>query len=211
MSTKVSALTQATNAEIADATLTYLVVDPSGTPTSRKSSLARIGTLKDSWVDDAGELVTWAVGVGNLSTGHYFLCNRSGQSCTGVRVYWAGTTVRTLKLSLWEDTVGTALASATVTTTTTPGIYSATFGSAVSLDRKKAYAVTCFENSNSQAMTSQQMISSGGVYWLGPWPANGGRYRDFMIATYAANSSGDALPGNVMSGYVYPVEPLVSG
>ena len=43
MSTKVSALTQATNAELADASLAYVVIDPSGTPASKKSTLARLG------------------------------------------------------------------------------------------------------------------------------------------------------------------------
>jgi hypothetical protein len=211
MSTKVSALTQATNAEITDATLTYLVVDPSGTPASKKSTLARIGTLKDSWVDDAGDLVTWGVGGGNSTTGHYFLSNRSGQTCTGVRVYWAGTAVRTLKLTLWEDGVGTELASATVTTTTTPGIYTATFGSAVALNRKKAYCATCYETSGTETNVVQPMLSVAGTYWLAPWYAGGARYRDFMIITWAAYASGDALPGSTQGGYVYPVEPMVSG
>ena len=211
MSTKVSALTQATNAEIADATLAYLVVDPSGTPTSRKSSLDRLGTLKDSWVDDLRDLVTPTVGATNQTTGHYFITLRSGQTCTGVRVYWAGTAVRVLKLALYEDGNGTALKSATVTTTTTPGYYSVTFGSAQSMDRKKAYCITCYEQSGSESMAlASMLVSGGGFYWLAPGYASG-RYRDYVISTWAAYASGDALPGSLSAGSVYPVEPVISG
>ena len=211
MSTKVSALTQATNSEITDASLAYLVVDPSGTPTSRKSSLDRLGTMKDSWVDDAGDLVTWAVGAASNTTGHYFINLRSGQTCTGIRVYWAGTTSRTLKLALYEDGTASPLASGTVTTTTTPGIYTVTFGSPVSLDRKKAYCATCYEQAGAQSMAATAMlVSGGGFYWLAPGYASG-RYRDYVISTWAAYASGDALPGSLTTGSIYPVEPLVSG
>ena len=104
MSTKVSALTQATNAELADASLTYLVIDPSGTPASRKSTLARIGTRVDSWLDRVHEVTTAAaesVTAADNTTGVTFIAQRTSQTCTGVRFYWPEATVRTIKCALW--------------------------------------------------------------------------------------------------------------
>ena len=210
MSTKVSALTQATNAELSTAALAYIVADPSGTPVSRKSALARLGLPPQYVADAVKDILTPAVGAGNASTGQYFLSERSGQTCTGVRVWWAGTTVRTLKLSLWQDGVpGGALASGTVTTSGAAGYYSVTFGSAVSLSRSAAYIATCWENSGNEAMSSSSM-ALGGYYHLNP-SYGGLQLMSYRMTTWGYFASGDALPGTQAAGALYVVDPLISG
>jgi len=210
MSTKVSALTQATNAELSTAALAYIVADPSGTPVSRKSALARLGLPPQYVADAVKDILTPAVGAGNASTGQYFLSERSGQTCTGVRVWWAGTTVRTLKLSLWQDGISAAaLASGTVTTSGAAGYYSVTFGSAVSLSRSAAYIATCWENSGNEVMTSSSM-ALGSYYHLNP-SYGGLQLMSYRITTWGYFASGDALPGSQASGALYVVDPLISG
>lgn len=211
MSTKVSALTQATNDELSTASLAYIVADPSGTPVSRKSALARLGLPPQYVADAIKDILTPAVGAGDASTGQYFLSERSGQTCTGVRVWWAGTTVRTLKLSLWQDGVpGGALASGTVTTSGAAGYYSVTFGSPVSLSRSAAYIATCWENSGSEVMSSSSMGPIGSYYHLNP-SYGGLQLMSYRITTWAFFASGDALPGSQASGALYVVDPLISG
>lgn len=210
MSTKVSALTQATNAELSTAALAYIVADPSGTPVSRKSALARLGLPPQYVADAIKDILTPAVGANNASTGQYFVSERSGQTCTGVRVWWAGTTVRTLKLSLWQDGVpGGALASGTVTTSGAAGYYSVTFGSAVSLSRSVAYIATCWENSGNEVMSSSSM-ALGSYYHLNP-SYGGLQLMSYRIITWGYFASGDALPGSQAAGALYVVDPLISG
>lgn len=210
MSTKVSALTQATNAELSTAALAYIVADPSGTPVSRKSALARLGLPPQYVADAVKDILTPAVGANDASTGQYFVSERSGQTCTGVRVWWAGTTVRTLKLSLWQDGVpGGALASGTVTTSGAAGYYSVTFGSAVSLSRSVAYIATCWENSGNEVMSSSSM-ALGSYYHLNP-SYGGLQLMSYRIITWGYYSSGDALPGSQVAGSYYVVDPLISG
>lgn len=211
MSTKVSALTQATNAELSTAALAYIVADPSGTPVSRKSALARLGLPPQYVADAIKDILTPAVTTASQSTGQYFLSERSGQTCTGVRVWWAGTTVRTLKLSLWQDGVpGAALASGTVATSGAAGYYSVTFGSAVSLSRSVAYIATCYENSGNEALASSSMGPIGSYYHLNP-TYGGLQLMSYRITTWGFLASGDALPGTQTSGAYYVVDPLVSG
>ena len=210
MSTKVSALTQATNAELSTAALAYIVADPSGTPVSRKSALARLGLPPQYVADAVKDILTPAVTAASQSTGQYFLAERSGQTCTGVRVWWAGTTVRTLKLSLWQDGVpGAALASGTVATSGAAGYYSVTFGSAVSLSRSAAYIATCYENSGNEALASSSM-ALGSYYHLNP-SYGGQQLLSYRIITWGFLASGDALPGTQTAGSLYVVDPLVSG
>lgn len=210
MSTKVSALTQATNAELSTASLAYIVADPSGTPVSRKSALARLGLPPQYVADAVKDILTPAVGAGDASTGQYFLSERSGQTCTGVRVWWAGTTVRTLKLSLWQDGISAAaLASGTVTTSGAAGYYSVTFGSAVSLSRSAAYIATCWENSGNEVMTSSSM-ALGSYYHLNP-SYGGLQLMSYRMTSWGYFASGDALPGSQASGALYVVDPLISG
>ena len=211
MSTKVSALTQATNAELSTAALAYLVADPSGTPVSRKSALARLGLPPQYVADAVKDILTPAVTNANWSTGQYFLSERSGQTCTGVRVWWAGTTVRTLKLSLWQDGVsGAALASGTVATTGAAGYYSVTFGSPVSLTRSDAYIATCWDNSGNQSLAASSMGPIGSYYHLNP-SYGGLQLMSYRITTWGFIGTGDALPGTSSGNALYVVDPLISG
>ena len=211
MSTKVSALTQATNAELSTAALAYIVADPSGTPVSRKSALARLGLPPQYVADAIKDILTPAVTTANQSTGQYFLSERSTQTCTGVRVWWAGTTVRTLKLSLWQDGFpGGALASGTVTTSGAAGYYSVTFGSPVSLSRSAAYIATCWESSGTETMLASSMAVVGSYYHLNP-NFGGLQLISYRITTWGFIGNGDALPGTPAANSLFVVDPLISG
>lgn len=218
MSTKVSSLTQATNVELADASLAYVVTDPGGTPASKKSTLARIGARPKSWLDRVFEVcgATESLAAANATTGVNWIAARSGQTCTGVRFFWPSEgTARTIKVSLWETGSGTALKTANVTTTSgSAGYYTGTFASAQSLDTTKIYQVSVYE-------------TSGSVCYVGVLPATapGGQVllqpitrpiemRDYTVVSGAFyNSSGDSRPNTntLIADRIYSVEPLVSG
>jgi len=197
------ALTQATNPELNDDSLAYVVIDPSGTPASRKTTLARMGALPDSYLD----MVTLHQTIGIPSSGDYtigvrFYPARASQKCTGIRVYWRGTSSVTLKLGLYEVGVGGILASGNVTTTTTPGIYTVTFGGAVALDPKKQYIASCYETSGSVFLSY-----AGNLTILAP-PL---RFRDYHITDSYYYDTGDINPTLPYVGYVVELEPLISG
>jgi hypothetical protein len=205
------ALTQATNTELNDDSLAYVVIDPSGTPTSRKSTLARLGLPPKYIANQVLQLATPTITTADSSTGQYFLASRVNQQCTGVRVYWAGGSVVTLKLSLWQDGVpGGALASGTVTTTGAAGFYSVTFGSPVSLTRTIAYIATCYEQTGTVAMAPSSMGPIGSYYHLNP-SFGGFLLMDYNMTTWAYAATGDALPGTITGGFLYPIDPLISG
>jgi len=205
MSTKVSALTAATNAELADTSLAYVVIDPSGTPASKKSTLAQIGGLPKSFVDEAVLHHTFGTPPSdNFTIGTLFYPLRSGQTCTGVRCYWTGTSVVSLKFQVWEIIAGvyTSKANVTVTTSGSAAYVSGTFPSAVALDPKLQYAASVYQ-------------TTGAVYLpyltrLACVPAND-RYRDIFYQTHTY-ATGDAAPttGDFPTN-LYPLEPLVSG
>jgi hypothetical protein len=205
------ALTQAANTELNDDSLAYVVIDPSGTPTSRKSTLARLGLPPKYIANQVLQLATPTITTADSSTGQYFLASRVNQQCTGVRVYWAGTSVVTLKLSLWQDGVpGGALASGTVTTTGAAGFYSVTFGSPVSLTRTIAYIATCYEQTGTVAMAPSSMGPIGSYYHLNP-SFGGFLLMDYNMTTWAYAATGNALPGTITGGFLYPIDPLISG
>ena len=208
---KITGLTQATNEELGTAALAYIVADPSGTPVSRKSALARLGLPPQYVADAIKDILTPAVGAADWSTGQYFLSERSTQTCTGVRVWWAGTTVRTLKLSLWQDGFpGGALASGTVATSGAAGYYSVTFGSPVSLSRSAAYIATCWESSGTETMLASSMAVVGSYYHLNP-NFGGLQLISYRITTWGFIGNGDALPGTPAANSLFVVDPLISG
>lgn len=213
MSTKVSALTQATNSELAGASLAYIVTDPSGTPASKKSTLARLGMPAVSFIE---EFVAFyglgAIQTQDITLGCAFFSVRSGQTCTGVRINWNSTNVATLKLALYAGTGGGALASVNITTTGTAGYYSGIFGSAVSLSRNVCYIASCYNTAGnaSQLGETSRVVPQGasGVFPLAP----GQRFRDYVLAADGKYIGGDGNPqGNTNTQVLYPVEPLISG
>lgn len=216
MSTKVSALTQATNAELADASLTYLVIDPSGTPASRKSTLARIGTRVDSWLDRVHEITTAAaetVTTANNTTGVNFIAARSSQTCTGVRFYWPEASARTIKCALWRWNNATALASVNVTTSGSAGYFSGTFASAVTLDTDKGYQVSIYETSGDVVLVGVLPVAYGGAISLQPI-TRPYECRDYTVMSGAYyGSGGDSRPSSnaTIADRIYSVEPLISG
>ena len=197
------ALTQATNTELNDDSLAYVVIDPSGTPISRKSTIARMGTLPESYLEMVGLHQTIGIpSSGNYTIGVRFYPARASQECTGVRVYWRGTSSVTLKLGLYEVGVAGILASGNVTTTTTPGIYTVTFGGAVALNPKKQYIASCYETSGSVFLSYV-----GNLTILAP-PL---RFRDYHITDSYYYEAGDINPTLPYVGYVVELEPLISG
>lgn len=205
MSTKVSALTQATNAELTDTSLAYVVIDPSGTPASKKSTLAQVGGLPKSLVDEAVLHHTFSTPIaGDYTIGTLFFPLRSGQTCTGVRCYWTGTSVVSLKMQIWEIVAGvyTSKANVTVTTTGSAGYFSGTFGSAVALDPKLQYAASLYETAGAVYQNFQTRE---------PCLPTNLRLRDifYLAHNYGA---GDAAPNAAdVTTRLYALEPLVSG
>jgi hypothetical protein len=207
---EVVALTQATNILLDTGSLAYIVIDPSGTPASRKTTLARLGLPPKYVANQVLELATPSITVANQTTGQYFLANRTNQTCTGVRVYWAGTSAVTLSLSLWQDGVpGAPLASASVITTTTAGFYSASFAAAINLSRSLAYIATCYETTGTSAMVASSM-ALGGYFHLNP-TFGGYLFMDHRLTSWAYTAAGNALPGSISGGSLFPVDPLISG
>ena len=211
MSTKVSSLTQATNAELAGASLTYLVTDPSGTPASKKSSLSRIG-LPTGWVDEIQACAgTQTLQAGNVQHGSTFIRLRSGQTATGVRFWWdGGVGAQTVTIELFEypgdiSTTGTSVASGTVSCSA-QGIYSGTFSSAYTLLAGKVYAAT-WVNANYWSLYSS-------LAYLGS--RDRVRFRDYTIIDGGVYKSGGGAGAPTVSlgtaSYnVYLIEPVISG
>lgn len=207
MSTKVSALTQATNAELADASLAYVVIDPSGTPASRKSTLARLGMPAVSVIEEARAYYgTPASSATNYTNGLAFQARRDSCTCTGIRAYWDNATSTTLKMSLFDGS-GSSLATVNVASSST-GYKTGTFGSPVSLTRGTVYLAAIWDGVR-QVPAPQAVYGTGGgtSYLVQP----GTMLRDIWVANWGMYAAGDAAPTTVASGYLYLVEPIISG
>lgn len=210
MSTKVSALTQATNAEIADASLAYLVIDPSGTPTSRKSTLSRVGALPDSYLTLLTEVFSPSTAVinGDFTVGVGFVPARSGQECTGVRFFWNEASARTIKASLF-DRNGNSLKTASVTTSGSAGVFTATFSSAQSLSRAtQGYVVAIYETGGTRYQPGETPVTVYGVNIHGL--LGNVAFRDYTVVGAGAYAAGDAFPSTQFS-TSYLIEPVISG
>lgn len=205
MSTKVSALTQATNAELAGASLAYVVTDPSGTPASKKSTLARLGMPPVSFLEEWNDYYSFALNQnGNFTTGQSFAPRRTGQTCTGIRVYWNDATSTTLKLALYPTGGGAALASGTVASSSA-GYKSVTFGTPVSLTKSNSYVAAVWDGvKQAPELTASGKPTTAAI-------AQGAIFRDFVILGWGYYAAGDASPGTVYTGVFYGVEPLISG
>lgn len=199
---KISALTQATNAEQGDDDLVVIVIDPSGSPASRKTTLSRLGAPARSWLAlVAAHSVAWpAIGAGSFSAGMKFCARRTGQTCTGVRFYWNGATARTVKATIWkggaaQKTVDIAVNGA--------GYYTATFASAASLTTNEEWYVTAWEKSGTEYTVYQTAV---------PLPPRSAHLRDYVVLDPCVYAVGDAQPNTTPStADTYPVEPVVTG
>ncbi len=203
MSTKVSALTAATNAELNDDSLVYVVTDPAGTPASKKSTLAKVGGLPESFLD----MVKLHQSIGAPASGGYtigvrFIAARASQTCTGVRAYWRGTSAVTLTLSLYEVGVSPGLlASGTVVTTGSADYASVTFSPAQSLDPKKTYVAACYYAGG----TFLNYVPSLSITTA---PL---RFRDYHLVGSYYYDTGDVNPTSAYVNNDVELEPLVSG
>jgi Domain of unknown function (DUF4082) len=203
---KITDLTQATNSELTDDSLVYVVTDPGGTPASRKSTLARMGTFPSSWADTVHTFLTMgSLNAGDYTTGVRFIPARDGQYATGARVYWPGDLVpRTLKLSVYLANSGSALGSGTVAVNAA-GWYSVTFsgpGTPVPLDPKFEYIVACWETSGTWYLGIAAQVSP-------TTPPK--RFRDYWITSSYWYSSFDNRPASSNPYYSMELEPLLSG
>ena len=217
MSTKVSALTQATNIEQTDASLAYIVTDPSGTPASKKTTIARLGARGASLIDRVEQICgAWpAVTTADGTAGVFFVAARNGQSCTGVRFYWAEATVRSIKCSLWEVSSGTRVKNVTVNTSGSAGYFSATFATPQALTTSEQYVIGIWEASGTKAVDPLTPATNpSGTRLLAPNTAPE-KMRDYTIISgaYRASAGGDNRPdtNSFTVEKIYPVEPLVSG
>jgi hypothetical protein len=87
------------------------------------------------------------VASGNYTLGMSFVPAVAGLTCTGVKVYWAGAAT-TLDISLW-DHAGTKVASGTMSVTSTPGVFTGTFGSSYGVSVGLVYTVSYSDTAGS--------------------------------------------------------------
>jgi hypothetical protein len=208
---KITGLTQATNAELEGSSLAYVVTDPSGTPASKKSTLERLGLPPVSFIEEQSAVYALgAIQTQDITLGCAFLPVRSGQKCSGVRIYWNSTGIATLKLALYAGNGGLE-ASVNITTTGTAGYYSGTFVSQVSLSRNVCYIASCYNTAGValQLGETQRVAPTGSsIFPL----LQGQRFRDYVLAADGKYVGGDGNPqGGTNTNVLYPVEPLIDG
>ena len=205
------ALSQATNLDMNDDSLAYIVTDPGGTATSKKSTLSRAGMLPESWVDQTYAVVGGtAVQAGSVTAGIVFGARRAGQICTGVRLYWGGGVgPKTLTISLWEYSslfgANSQVATGTVSVDA-QGFVSAAFLTPYTLLQNKLYAVSWWNATH--------------------WPVYSNAYfpgrdkivmRDYLLydgGCYKSGGGADAAPDvtlGVGTGSIYEIEPVLLG
>lgn len=127
-----------------------VTVDPAATPASKKATLAQVRTaVAPSWLDMlvATTSPLSSIGAGSYTLGAQFCALRSGQTCTGVRFYWAGATMRTIKCSLYKTGVGQV--ATTNVEVNGAGIYSASWAG-VAIDGTSDWYVAIYETSGSE-------------------------------------------------------------
>jgi hypothetical protein len=199
---KFTDLTQATQAEVTDAALVALAIDPSGTPASRKTSLARAGALPKSWLDSlALQSAFGSNSAGSFTTGVRFGARRASQKCNGLRFYWNHATPYTIKCSLWKG--GAGIQATANVSVSGAGYYSAAW-SEVAITGSEDWYVTIWENSGTRYQLHQDASSRipARPLWL----------RDYCLFAAADYAAGDAEPNTSFSATdSYPVEPLLVG
>lgn len=189
------------------ASLAYVVTDPSGTPASKKSTLARLGVPSVSMIEEARAYYgTPASSAGAYTNGLAFQARRDSCTCTGIRVYWDSATATTLKLSLYPGAGGAALATVNVASSSA-GYKTGTFSSPVSLTRGTVYIAAVWDGVR-QPPAPQAVFGSGGAAYL---VQPGTMLRDIWVANWGLYVASDAAPSVVATGYFYLVEPLISG
>lgn len=199
---KISALTQATNAEQGDDDLVVIVIDPSGSPASRKTTLSRLGAPARSWLSliAAHEPTATAVAAGSFTTGVRFCARRTGQTCTGVRFHWNGATARTVTCTLWKG--GAAVKTVDVAVSGA-GYYTGTFASAAAITEYEEWYATIWDKSGTEYQLHRTAVKL---------PARPVTQRDYIVLAASEYAAGNAQPNTSFSTTdTYPVEPVVTG
>ena len=208
---KITDLTQATGSELTDNSLVYVVTDPSGTPSSKKSAVSRLGLPPKSLIET--QLLYGTIGATgsgqSITLGTCFLLRRSGQECTGVRLYWSGTSLATLSVKLYPGGGGAAIRSATITTTGVAGYYEVAFNTPYSFtDTTVSYVVSAWANTSLQLGEAQRVLPTGSsIFAIAP----GFVFRDYILASDGKFSGGDNNPTQNNTQVLYPIEPIING
>jgi hypothetical protein len=205
--TKITALTQATVAETTEAALLPIVIDPSGAPTTRKTSLERLGLVPGSWLDLARtHEADGAASGGNYTVGTEFCALRSGQVCTGMRFRWGGAIARTIKCALWKK--GAGVQKTIDVAVTAAGLYTATWSGSQAITTNETWIVSIWEKSGTEFMPQSAAITR--------IPARPLRLRDYLIVNpsvyYSLGGDGEPdITGSTSTGFLCWAEPIVTG
>ena len=88
------------------------------------------------------------------------------------------------------------------------GYKTATFPSPVALTRGAVYLAACWDGARQVPAPQASYGTGGGVaYLIEP----GTMLRDIWLANWGGYVLGDAAPTSIAAGYLYLVEPLISG
>ncbi len=198
---KVSQLTAGTSAEITAASLIPVVIDPGGSPGSRKVTLEQIAVPPASWLDELAATHTLpSVIGGDFSVGMRFAAKRSGQTCTGVRFYWNDGASKTIRCTLWKGGVAQKTVDVSVNAV---GYYTGWFASSMAITRNEDWYVSIRESGG-----SLYELHVAGVRL----PAVPVWARDYVVVHAGLYAAGNAQPStSVAVGANYAVEPLVTG
>jgi hypothetical protein len=188
---------------LASTDIIEVTVDPSGTPASKKATIAQVRTAAaNSWLSMLLETVTPpSVAGGNWTLGVQFCALRSGQTCVGLRFYWNGATARTIKCSLFKAGVGQV--ATTNVSVTAAGLYSAAWAG-VAIDGTSDWYVAIYESSGSEY---QPHVTISARVPARPVMLN------YLLIQCGSYASGDAIPteGTRPSIDAFMIEPLVDG
>lgn len=157
-------------------------------------------------VDGAAQSVgSPAFAGGNFTTGSRFHFT-TACTITGYRLYYSDTTSRSIKVTLWDHTNGSA-ATKTVTYSTV-GVKSESFSSPVSVSAAGTF----------QPWTLGMRDTSGSAYLSASWSAlsppqaaEGSRFVDgghFVSHGWTFFHAGDARPDTLDTGVIYPLTPV---
>lgn len=189
---------------LASTDIIEVTVDPGGTPASKKATLAQMRTVAaNSWLDMLTTTTSplSSIGSGSWTLGVQFCALRSGQTCVGLRFYWAGTTPRTIKCSLYKTGVGQV--ATTNVSVSGAGVYSASWAG-VAIDGTSDWYVAIYETSGSEY---QQHVTISTRIPARPLMLN------YLLIHSAGYSGGDAIPAGATrpSTDAFMIEPLVNG
>lgn len=153
-------------------------------------------------IEVGGNIANFVGGAGNNTVGERFQPCVAGKIITGVKFYWGRPEAGVVTCVIYDE-AGSALvtSSAVVIGATSPGVYTAVFGSPytiVAADLGKYFIASMYDSSHYNSFNSPRtlgtMIFSQGYIWRGE--------PRFAV--------GNAFPTSASGGDMYPVEPVIS-